>query len=129
MSATKAKDLGSRKIADTGKLVRRKHKKHDRVEIVGQAGLDLYIVQHFLTADECAGIMELIDADAYPSTLYEGTEQAGFRTSYSCNLAAYHPLTMRIERRICDLMGLDPRHVGQALGKVIPAQDFLLVPL
>lgn len=105
----KTKDLGSRKIADAGKLVRRKLKKHDRVEIVGQAGLDLYIVQHFMTPDECAGIVALIDSDAHPSTLYAGTEQDGFRTSYSCNLDPYHPLTMRVERRICELMGMDPR--------------------
>jgi prolyl 4-hydroxylase len=111
---SKTKDLGSKKMAELGKLVRRKLKKHERVEIIGQAGLDLYIVQGFLTAEECEIVVALIDADAHPSTLYAGTETLGFRTSYSCNLDAYHPIVTRIERRICELAGIDMRH-GETL--------------
>jgi prolyl 4-hydroxylase len=125
VSAVKAKDLGSKKIAEFSKNVRRKLKKHDRVEIVGQAGLDLYCVQGFLTPEECQGIIDLIEADNHPSSLYAGTEQQGFRTSFSCNLDPYHPLVMRIERRICELMGIDHRHGETLQGqRYQPGQQF-----
>ncbi len=108
------KDLGSKKMADISKNVRRKLKKHERVEVVSQAGLDLYICQYFMTPEECQGVIDLIEQDNYPSTLYAGTEQNGFRTSHSCNLDPYQPLIMKVERRICELMGMDPRH-GETL--------------
>lgn len=125
MSSASKRDLGSKKIADFSKNVRKRLKRHDRVEIVGQLGFDLYIVQGFLTEEECDGLVALIDSDAHPSTLYAGTEQEGFRTSYSCNLDPFHPLVMRVERRISDLMGIDPRHGETLQGqRYLPGQQF-----
>ncbi len=125
MSAAKQQELGSKKMAEAGKLVRRRLKKHDRVEIVGQMGLDLYVVQNFMTPEECAGIIQLIDANSRPSTLYAGTEVDGFRTSYSCDLDAFHPLVLRIEGRICTLMGIDHRHGETLQGqRYQPGQQF-----
>ena len=115
MSSTlKKQALGSSKLAEIGKTVRRKLKKHPRIDIVSGGGLDLYFVQNFLTEDECAALIDLIDGDAFPSKLYEGTEKPGFRTSFSCNLDPHHMLVARIEGRICTLMGVDPRH-GETL--------------
>lgn len=108
------KDLGSARLAQFGKSVRRALKRHDRVEIVSQGGLDLYFVQGFLTEDECAALVARIDASAKPSTLYAGTEIEGFRTSFSGNLDPFDPVVARIEARICGLMSIDPRH-GETL--------------
>ena len=117
--------LGNVKLAAIGKSVRRALKKHERVEIVSSGGLDLYFVQGFMTEEECAEMIALIDADAHPSTLYAGTEIPGFRTSYSCNLDPHYPLVARIEGRICLLTGIDYRHgetlQGQRYG---PGQQF-----
>jgi prolyl 4-hydroxylase len=113
-SALKKQALGSAKLAEIGKSVRRKLKKHPRIDIVSGGGLDLYFVQNFLTEEECAALIALIDGDAFPSKLYEGTERPGFRTSFSCNLDPHHMLVARIEGRICTLMGVDPRH-GETL--------------
>jgi prolyl 4-hydroxylase len=113
-TAIKKQALGSTKLAEIGKNVRRKLKKHDRVEIVSGGGLDLYIVQYFMTDEECGELIALIDNDPFPSKLYEGTEQKGFRTSFSCNLDPHHPIVARIEGRICTLMGIDRRH-GETL--------------
>ena len=125
MSAVKTKQLGSKRMADIGKSVRRRLKRHERVEIVGQAGLDLYVVQQFLTQEECDGLVALIEADNHPSTLYAGTEQNGFRTSFSCNLESMNPLVQRIERRICGLTGIDPRHGETLQGqRYKPGQQF-----
>jgi prolyl 4-hydroxylase len=113
-SAVKKQALGSTKLAEIGKSVRRKLKKHERVEIVSGGGLDLYIVQYFMTAEECTELIGVIESDAFPSKLYEGTQQPGFRTSFSCNLDPHHPIVARIEGRICTLMGIDRRH-GETL--------------
>jgi prolyl 4-hydroxylase len=125
MSGVKQRDLGSKKMAELGKLIRRHLKKHDRVEIIGQMGVDLYIVQNFLTPEECQGIIELIEANSRPSTLYAGTEVDGFRTSSSCDLEHLHPLVLRIETRICTLMGVDHRHGETLQGqRYQPGQQF-----
>ncbi len=125
MGFVKSKELGTKKRADLGKQVRRCLLRMDRVQEVEQAGLVLYIVQSFMTLEECADMRALIDADAYPSTLYAGTEIDGFRTSYSCNLEPLHPLVSRVERRICTVMGLDPRHGETLQGqRYTPGQQF-----
>jgi prolyl 4-hydroxylase len=124
MSMAKAK-LGNVKLAAIGKAVRRSLKKHPRVEIVSGGGLDLFIVQGFMTEEECSEMIALIDVDAHPSTLYAGTEIDGYRTSYSCNLDPHHPLVARIEGRICMLMGIDKRHGETLQGqRYSPGQQF-----
>lgn len=48
--------------------------------------LQLYYRDNFLSADECAALIALIDADRRPSILFAEDEQADFRTSESCDL-------------------------------------------
>lgn len=110
----KEKETGSKLLAQHGKTVRKKLKKHERVEVVSNGGLDIYIVQHFMTQQECTDLMALIDGTARPSSLYKGTEIDGYRTSYSGDLDPFHPLVQTIEGRICHLMGLDKRY-GETL--------------
>ena len=106
--------FGSTKLAEFGKTVRRRLKRHERVEIVAAGGLDLFFVQGFVTQEECDAIVALIDQTAQPSTLYAGTEIDGFRTSYSGNLDPWNPIVSRIEQRLCHLMGVDKRY-GETL--------------
>jgi prolyl 4-hydroxylase len=101
--------LGSTKLAAFGKDIRRRLKRHERVEIVSGGGLDLFIVQGFLTPQECTDVMAMVDANSRPSTLYKGTEIEGYRTSDSGDLDPFHPLVQTIEGRICNLMGVDKR--------------------
>jgi prolyl 4-hydroxylase len=106
--------LGSAKLVEFGKSVRRRLKRHERVEVVSAGGLDLFFVQGFVTQEECEAIVALIDKTAVPSTLYAGTEIDGFRTSYSGNLDPWHPIVSTIESRLCHLMGIDKRY-GETL--------------
>ncbi len=101
--------LGSSKLATFGRDIRRRLKRHERVEVVSGGGLDLFIVQGFLTAQECTDVMVMVDASSRPSTLYKGTEIEGYRTSFSGDLDPFHPLVQTIEGRICNLMGIDKR--------------------
>jgi prolyl 4-hydroxylase len=119
------KDQASKIRATTGKDVRRRLTKTGVVETVSGGGLDLLIIQNFLNAFECAGLMALIDDNARPSTLYAGTEIDGFRTSFSCDLNPHNPLIAVVEARIAALTGIDPRH-GEALQgqRYAPGQQF-----
>lgn len=78
-----------------------------RVDHANQADAQLYVHQGFLSLDECKGLIDLIDAAAVPSTLFAGTEQAGFRTSFSCHLNCWDPLVSRIEARMSEVLGID----------------------
>jgi prolyl 4-hydroxylase len=125
VSGETKKGAGSARLAGFGKSVSRALKKHPRVELVSAGGLDLYVCQHFMTDAECDEIVALIDADAYPSTLYKGTEIDGYRTSFSCNLNPHLPQVAKIEARICGLMGIDPRHGETLQGqRYQPGQQF-----
>jgi prolyl 4-hydroxylase len=112
-------DLGSKRRAEIGKSVRKRLLKHERVETLDSGGLELHIVQGFMTAQECADLMALVDATSRPSTLYKGTEIEGYRTSDSGDLDPFHPLVQTIEGRICNLMGLDKR-----LGETLQGQRY-----
>jgi prolyl 4-hydroxylase len=76
--------------------------------------VQLYMLDDFLTADECRGLNEQIDAGCYPSTLFEQEKYAGVRTSQSCNLNVFDPLVADVETRIADLLGID-RSWGEPL--------------
>jgi prolyl 4-hydroxylase len=58
-----------------------------------------------------------IDADAVPSTLYKGTEQAGFRTSYSCHLNRWDAFIAKIEARMSDVLGIDNSYAETMQGQ------------
>lgn len=81
--------------------------------------LDMFVVRDFLTPEECAGLIELIDAERIPSQLLSPSEDPEFRTSESCNLDALHPLVWQVEGKITTLMGIYPEH-----GETIQGQRY-----
>src|SRR3546814_12156527 len=54
---------------------------HPRVQRVPSRDLTLFIQRHFLSAEECAGLVERIDAHRRPSTIADATGDGYFRTS------------------------------------------------
>lgn len=81
--------------------------------------IQLYIREQFLTAGECAGLIQRIDAGSYPSPLYEKDKYEGVRTSQSCNLDPYDPLVSELDARIADLVGID-----RAKGEPLQGQSY-----
>jgi prolyl 4-hydroxylase len=81
--------------------------------------LEIYGRQHFLSAEECAGLRALIDADAKPSTLFSGSASADYRTSHSCNLNPWDELVLAVSDRICALTGLPARHGKHCRGNAM----------
>lgn len=69
---------------------------------------ELFAFGDFLSPDECARMIALVDAGAKPSAVFEGPSEGSFRTSYSGDVDRSDPFVRMIERRIDDLLGLDP---------------------
>lgn len=81
--------------------------------------IEIYWRANFMTAQECATMREIIDADAQPSTLFAGGEGPEYRTSYSCHLDGFDPFIERISQRIVAMMGIDA-----ATGETIQGQRY-----
>ena len=81
--------------------------------------LDIFVVRDFLTAEECEGMVALIDAERIPSQLLSPTADPEFRTSESCNMDPLHPLVWQVEGKITTLMGIYPEH-----GETIQGQRY-----
>ena len=68
---------------------------------------ELFSVAGFVSPAECAHIIATIDRVARPSTVFAGQGYADQRTSYSGDVDRADSFVRMIERRICDLMGID----------------------
>jgi prolyl 4-hydroxylase len=95
------------KLARIGTHVTKRLDANPLVQQVEHADAQLYLYQGFLSAKDCKTLIAKIDADAVPSTLYAGTEQAGFRTSYSCHLNRWDAFIAKVEARMSDVLGID----------------------
>jgi prolyl 4-hydroxylase len=118
---------GPARLAEVGKSVSFRLSRNARVQKLSGVGLDLHVVQDFLSIDECVGLIMLVDADRVPSTVLKAgvVTDDEFRTSESCNLDRYNPLVEQIDRRICELMGIGARHGETIQGqRYAPGQQF-----
>lgn len=77
-------------------------------------GLTLWYVEGFLCTDDCAYLIERIEAGRQPSVTLADTHQPNHRTSESGNLDRWDPVVRRIDLSICALLGLDERQ-GETL--------------
>ncbi len=117
MSKVKLKTSEAR-LADMGKAVTRRLSSAGRCQMVSQNGLTLFLVQDFLTLDECDSMVAMINAGRQPSTLLSSHSDPTFRTSDSCNLSPQDTLVNTIEGRICALMSVNYRHGETLQGQV-----------
>ncbi|SMF61538.1 prolyl hydroxylase family protein [Allosphingosinicella indica] len=89
------------------------------------APIDIFLLRNFLSGEECAGLIALIDADRQPSTLFAPDRDPAFRTSESCNLKRSEPLVHAIEQRLSTLTGIDPAYGETVQGqRYAPGQQF-----
>ena len=100
---------GNEARAAVGEAVRARLAATPGVARIPKDRLEAYVVPHFLSEEECEGLIRLIDADRQPSGLLAPTADPEFRTSESCNLNPSEPLVGGLERRIDALLGLQPQ--------------------
>lgn len=81
-----------------------------RVQRVPNRDLTLFIQRDFLTAGECAGLIERIDAERRPSTIADANGDGYFRTSETCDLDPADPFVAMIDAKLAAFAGIDPAH-------------------
>ena len=88
--------------------------------------VELYQKRRFLTAEECAGLVALIDAHRRPSTITDAYgADAEFRTSETADLPGSVPLVASVYRRLAAFAGLDVAHAEPLQGqRYAPGQQF-----
>jgi prolyl 4-hydroxylase len=77
-------------------------------------GLDLFVIRGVLPPELCEQLIELVDQYAVPSEVMAPHPDPDFRTSYSGNVPAWHPLIRVADDRIHQVIGI-PREVGEPI--------------
>ena len=83
---------------------------HPGTQRVPSPKLNLFIRKGFLSPEECAAMIALIEANRRPSTLANYNGDAAFRTSETCDLDDGHPVVHAIDERIAAFSRLDPKY-------------------
>ena len=81
-------------------------------------GVEIYAVADFLSAADCRRLIAVIDTVARPSPTYNNNTDGG-RTSYTGDVDPRDPFIGMLQRRIDDLLGMDP-----ALGETLQGQRY-----
>lgn len=81
---------------------------------VPNSKLDLFIRRGFLTPQECAGIVALVDEKRRPSGVADSNGDPLYRTSETCDLDDVDPLVAEIDARICTYLSID-RQFGEPI--------------
>jgi prolyl 4-hydroxylase len=98
---------------------------HARVQRFPSRELTLFIQRDFLNADECAGLMERIDANRRPSTIADANGDTYFRTSETCDLSVEDMFVAAIDAKIAAYAGIDAAHGEPIQGqRYAPGQEF-----
>lgn len=90
-----------------------------RIQRVPNRDLTLFIQKNFLSSDECAALIERIDAGRRPSTIADPNGDGYFRTSETCDLDVADPFVATIDAKLCAFAGIDP-----AYGEPIQGQRY-----
>lgn len=92
---------------------------HPRIQRVPSKDLTLFIQRDFLSAEECAGLIERIEAARRPSTIADANGDAAFRTSETCDLDGADRFIATIDAKLAAFVGIDP-----AYGEPIQGQRY-----
>lgn len=100
----------SMRRAQIGVTVGRRLAKLTEAEAVDTPHAQIFLLDGFLNASDCARLIALIERECAPSRLFEAARYGGYRTSSSCNLDRGDSFVSTIEARICAALGIAPRH-------------------
>jgi len=86
---------------------------------------EIFAVGDFLSPDECGRLRAMIDAVAVPSRAFDEDYSSGYRTSYSGDVDPGDPFIIKLQRRIDDLLGINPAYGETIQGqRYLPGQQF-----
>jgi prolyl 4-hydroxylase len=96
-----------------------------RVQRVPSPRLELYILRDFLTCEDCAGLIERIEATRRPSTIADANGDDFFRTSETCDLDARDTVVAALDARLATLSGIAPDYGEPLQGqRYVVGQEF-----
>jgi len=72
--------------------------------------LELFVLRDFLPAEDCAALVDRIDARRRPSTIADANGDNYFRTSETCDLDADDPVVAALNARLAVVSGIDPAY-------------------
>jgi len=104
-----------------GRKVRERLEANPAVYTLPADKAELWAVGDFFSAEECGRLMTMIDATARPSAAFDVAYETGYRTSYSGDLDPHDPFVKRLQRRLDDLLGIEPEY-----GETIQGQRYLV---
>lgn len=108
-----------------GRKVRARLSALPEVYIVPAENAEIFAVGDFFTAEECGRLMAMIDTVAKPSAAFDATYESGYRTSYSGDVDPHDPFVIKLQRRLDDLLGIDPTYGETIQGqRYLPGQQF-----
>ncbi|AHE56731.1 prolyl hydroxylase family protein [Sphingomonas sanxanigenens] len=115
----------SPRLADIGRIVANRLDAAAGVFKADSPHLELYYAEQWLSDDECAQLIAMIEADRVPSELMGDPGDPDFRNSESCNLDRWNPVVKAIDTRISDMFGL-PHENGETVQgqRYAPGQQF-----
>lgn len=112
------KDPDTPALKRIGEQVRARLDSDPQVYRLPAEGLELYGVSGFFSETECQRLMTIVDGVARPSPTYHGNSDEG-RTSFTGDVDPTDPFIRMLQRRIDDLLGIDP-----AFGETIQGQRY-----
>ncbi|HET9863463.1 MAG TPA: 2OG-Fe(II) oxygenase [Steroidobacteraceae bacterium] len=73
--------------------------------------LELYVLEDFMSANDCDRLAALIRHHLNPSPVAGTVTDADYRTSRTCFLSHLRsPLAVKVNQRICTIMGINPEY-------------------
>lgn len=127
MDTTRPKQISTDQAAlrKTGRHIRERLEANPKVWKVPNDGAEIYAVADFLSPEECAKMVAMIDEVARPSVVFDLDYSDGYRTSYSGDVNPHDPFVRKVGRRIDDLLGVDPICGETIQGqRYMPGQEF-----
>lgn len=107
-----------------GKLVRARLEADPGAYRLPVDDLEIFGFSGFFSDIECQRLMAIVDAVARPSPTYSPQGESG-RTSYSGDVDPWDPFIRMLQRRIDDLLGIDPSFGETIQGqRYAPGQEF-----
>ena len=112
------RDPDRAELARIGDIVRKRLDADPAAYRLPVDDVEIYAVADFLSASDCQRLMAVIDEVAIPSPTYNNNTDGG-RTSYTGDVDPRDPFIRMLQRRIDDLMGMEP-----ALGETLQGQRY-----
>ena len=108
-----------------GRKVRDRLAANPAVYTVPTDKAEIFAVGNFFDEVECGRLMAITDAVAKPSRAFDAEYASGYRTSYSGDVDPNDPFIRKLQRRIDDLLGIDPSY-GETIQtqRYLPGQQF-----